>query len=401
MKKNVVIYVGSFEMPDRNAAAQRVMANALILKFLGYNVVFAGRNSEFKLGRNEFKKAKYQNSDFDFWEIGCSRNNVDWFLHLTSVSALRKLIEKYYKGRVYAIVCYNYPSLAQWRVNCLAHNFGALAMADVTEWYQPVRLTSLGAIIKNIDTLLRMRFVNQRMDGLVTTSAYLTRYYKKRFKDVIELPTLIDHNPSDLSALEATPDGQPKRLFYGGSVALDRKYGVLKDRIDWVIEILDAVKLAGGKFKLDIYGINKDEYINYSPVSYESLNRLGDSIEFHGIRPRSVLLDALRSADFSIFMRLPMRSTLAGFPTKFSESISFGTPVITNPLENIYPFMISGENCEFIEYNEFDKSVSKILSILMIPQSDIMRRKILCRSSATFHPMSFVSEVIKIFPMQI
>ena len=44
--KGTVLYVGGFELPDKNPAAHRVLNNAKILKNLGYNVVFCGVDKE-------------------------------------------------------------------------------------------------------------------------------------------------------------------------------------------------------------------------------------------------------------------------------------------------------------------------------------------------------------------
>lgn len=40
--KGTILYIGGFELPDKNAAAQRVVANAKALRDLNYNVVFIG-----------------------------------------------------------------------------------------------------------------------------------------------------------------------------------------------------------------------------------------------------------------------------------------------------------------------------------------------------------------------
>ena len=38
--KKTVLYIGGFQLPDKNAAALRVLGNAKILTELGYRVVF-------------------------------------------------------------------------------------------------------------------------------------------------------------------------------------------------------------------------------------------------------------------------------------------------------------------------------------------------------------------------
>lgn len=42
MDKKVIIYIGGFELPDKNAAANRVMNNAKIMRDIGYHVVLVG-----------------------------------------------------------------------------------------------------------------------------------------------------------------------------------------------------------------------------------------------------------------------------------------------------------------------------------------------------------------------
>ena len=41
-----IIYIGNFELPNKNAAAQRVIANGKIFRDLGYKVVYIGISKE-------------------------------------------------------------------------------------------------------------------------------------------------------------------------------------------------------------------------------------------------------------------------------------------------------------------------------------------------------------------
>ena len=41
MKKKI-LYIGGFELPDKNAAAHRVIANAKVLREMGFEVSFIG-----------------------------------------------------------------------------------------------------------------------------------------------------------------------------------------------------------------------------------------------------------------------------------------------------------------------------------------------------------------------
>ena len=43
---NSVLYIGGFDLPDKNAAAHRVLNNGKVLRELGYEVVFVTRHIE-------------------------------------------------------------------------------------------------------------------------------------------------------------------------------------------------------------------------------------------------------------------------------------------------------------------------------------------------------------------
>ena len=40
--KKAILYIGGFELPDKNAAAQRVVANGKLFTELGYSVYYIG-----------------------------------------------------------------------------------------------------------------------------------------------------------------------------------------------------------------------------------------------------------------------------------------------------------------------------------------------------------------------
>ena len=44
-----IIYIGGFELPDKNAAAQRIIGNSYALKELGYEVIFLGVSKSKKI----------------------------------------------------------------------------------------------------------------------------------------------------------------------------------------------------------------------------------------------------------------------------------------------------------------------------------------------------------------
>lgn len=399
-----IIYVGGFELPDLNAAAQRVVANALIFRDLGYRVVLVG------LTRRADAPAIGPVPGFDIrgleaWEAPYPEGNRQWLGRVVSIESVKCVTEAVRTDDpVRAIIAYNHPAVSQWRLLAYARSLGAKGVADVTEWYADERLNRVSSVVKNLDGRLRMNIVNRRMDGLITTSPFLSDYYRRPGHPLVELPTLMDEAPGTAEA--ATPDGFPKKLFFAGSgfdpASAARSREGPKERLDLVVEQLAVAARRGGRFTLDAYGVTLKDYVEVRPDHAEIITQLGDSLRFHGRRTRDEVRQALRRADYSIFLRSESRVTLAGFPTKYGESIAFGTPVLTNPLPNVMRHHQEGQTGFLLDIVSEERSVEALIGALTCTASKVQEMKDFCGASGMFHysrylePLSaFISELEK------
>ena len=401
LARNVILYIGAFELPDKNAAAQRVLSNAKLFQSLGYEVVLIGRSRSDEMQDGEIREANYPGIEFECWETAYPKSTGAWFKQIISISIIQQAFQQRLQGRLFAVICYNYPAIAQLAAKRFANRLGGFGIADVTEWYQSLRINKISALIKNFDTFLRMRAINFLMNGIITTSPLLTKYYGKSYESLAELPTLIDYKEPEGCNFSATETGLPKRLFFAGAIfdpnAISSEKGGLKDRLDWVIELLSGAYDLNARFTLEMFGVAKDEYLRIIPHHSEIVEKMSDCLVFHGRQPRKVLLETLVECDFSIFIRKEMRVVLAGFPTKFSESISYGTPVITSGLENIQPFMKEEINSIRIEYDQKDKAASRLAEVLDWPKEKVQAMKESCLNMKQFHFESYQEEVRMMF----
>jgi len=118
----------------------------------------------------------------------------------------------------------------------------------------------------------------------------------------------------------------------------------MKDRLDLILELLGEAQRAGARFRFDIFGITRDAYLAAVPRGIVDLEELANSVVFHGRVSSTEAAAAIRDADFTILIRDGNRVTLAGFPTKFSESVLQGTPVLANPIGEIEGYLSVGIN---------------------------------------------------------
>src|SRR5665213_152794 len=391
--RGTIIYVGAFEFPDRNTSAQRAHANALILREIGYRVVLIGVSRALPANA-VIERIDHSGLPFECWEIPQPASKWMWFHRVVSINAVTSMIEAHHPDDVAAVICYDYPAVPQERLKAFFHRRGAIALAEVTEWYGVSRMRSVAGIVRNIDRPLRMRWANRRMDGIIAASGFLSDFYRKSGVPTIELPTLPPAEAEAEATVAATPDGQPKSLVFAAtgfdpSVVAETRDGP-KDRLDRVIAALWVASGLGADFRLDIYGVERDDYLAIAPDHVSMLADLGERVKFHGWQPRDLVRTRLTEADYSIFLRKKTIASIAGFPTKFAESVHFGTPVITNAVGSIVSYHVEGRTGHYVDYEDSDVAGRQLATILKQSAAEITAMKEYCRSSGLFHYQRYV-----------
>ncbi len=355
-EKGTVLYVGGFEMPDKNAAAHRVLNNGKALRELGYNVVFLGISHS----ATELVSEMYQG--FECWSIPYPKGKVQWFNYLVSIKTLKKIAGKIenLKGMIF----YNYQSVCQMRALAYCRRNKLWSAADITEWYLASKKNPVFYAIKQADTSFRMRYLNKKADGIIAISKYLNDYYvNSGCKNVIQLPPLVDLS-EDKWIREPIEERKKIKLVYAGSP------GDIKDNCMIVIR---AVKQFKDKFELNVLGIDTEWLIQNGAGDY-----LGDHIVVHGRVSHKECLKQIKESDFQIFIRPDNLVTRAGFPTKLGESFACGTPVITNLSSNIGDYLIEGKN-SFVIAKVSPKALEELLyKILLLTKDEIIEMKKFC-----------------------
>lgn len=379
-----IVYIGGFALPDRNAAAQRVLNNARIFLALGYRVVLVGVSHDRPYDR-VLHPADAGAAEVDAFEIGYPASQLQWLDMIRADWPLRQLADRgiISPAEVTAVICYNHPAAAQWRIARCARNWGAKAIADCTEWYAPRAWTGPANIVKNLDILARMHWVNRRMDGLITISPYLTDHYRSALLPTVEIPTLIECAEGPPPSLPAAP--APLPLFaiasgFGADIGADE----IHDRIDWIIDLLDGVAQRGGRFILRVVGVDVARFTEVYPDLRPALAHLGGQVEFLGRQPRSAVIDMAQQAAFAFVLRKETRVTLAGFPTKYSEAVTFGTPVIINALPSVRAYHVEGRTGFTLDLNNREAAVDQLSNILAMHADTLMDMKRYCRESGIF-----------------
>ncbi len=387
-KKNI-LYIGGFELPDKNAAAHRVIANGKMLAELNYDVFYlAVQDTKDTTLKVEDTKSTFEG--FTYWSLKYPRNFIEWYKYIADADQIIDVIENHLPALPYAIIAYDYPAVALAKLLSYCRKKQILLIGDTTDWYKVYRGNLLFRIIKSFDTNYRMRWLHNHLDGMITVSRYLYDYYKKRAANVLFLPPLVDI--AEKKWEDAGNNlSEELRLVYAGQPF--SKGSGKKDRIDKVLFALsEAIKKEPINFKLLVIGITQDYYLENYGINTIPDN-IKDKVIFLGRLSHKEVLKEIQIADYSIFIRDDYRVTRAGFPTKFVESITCGTPVLTNSSSNIDEYLIEGEFGFLLNTSNQQRLTDSLLNAIAQPKEEIIKMKLACKRSQLFDYHQFLNSM--------
>ncbi|MBM6545752.1 glycosyltransferase [Janibacter sp. YIM B02568] len=339
-----IVYLGPFRLPDLNAAAQRVLANAKGLRQLGHDVVLAETGTVD--GRGGPIERLPAVEGFTCYRLPMNQRPVLDSPQL-SIRQIADLCDALDSPR--AVIAYNYPAVALTRLSAYCRRRGIACGADVTEWYGTSHLASRAAqAMKWTDTTLRMKVVHRRLDALVVISRFLENtYHGRKVPCVVRIPPLVDADTPKWHRSPEEPLTSELRLVYAGSPSAE------KERLDATVA---AVVTASQSvpIHLDVVGVTSGQFQQIYPSVPLPSREL---VTFHGRVSHEEALGWVAQADFSVIARDRSRVTDAGFPTKFVESITLGTPAVVTPHPDLTEILADGQMGTVVPLDGLDRTL--------------------------------------------
>lgn len=337
-KTKTILYVGGFVLPDGNAAAQRVLANARLFSAIGYNVAMINY-SESALAPRQALINGIECFDFPSSMKGIASS--------ADINFIQELLSK--RSDIGYVIAYNYPALPLIQLMKLCRAKRILCVGDVTEWYRARDVPLHKMAAKYFDTTVRMRWLLPRMDGLIVISNYLERYYQGLSK-VTLLPPLIDASDKKWRQPIFLSNDGVTRLVYAG------KPSRTKERLDLMVDAVRSLPDTP-RVVLDIVGITDQDFRRIY-----GWDVVDPRVIFHGRVSHEDAISFVKLADYSLIIRDDNLVTRAGFPTKFVESVTCGTPVICNDNSDLKTW-VDKCNCGFlVEASNLRNELMRVLS---------------------------------------
>ena len=302
MSKKVIIYIGNFLFPEGDAASKLVESNGRILNDLGYKVIYISK--DFELGSNSTILETKNYYDFsEYFRIPFHKSIRQL---LGSSKRYNEVIELFelYKNQLECIILYGAPStnfflvskISKW---CLRNNIRFIGnIADISAFSHG---TIFERILKWGNYSILRYYLKYTTDGIIAVSKYIKDYFSYKENKIIIIPPLT--NSEEVLEPYIINNSKTNLVYAGIPFPIDgRRVDVssYKDRLDIIIELLSKVYKINQKFKFDIYGLTKEEYLMVIKEDKTILDEMSEFIEFHGKVNHRKVVKAISEADFTI-----------------------------------------------------------------------------------------------------
>ena len=336
-----VIYLGSFRFPNFDAAAARVLNIARALRELGHDVSFISWGGEYRK-EDLCEDGVYRYDSFPYimtnelTRPGMSKKEM--FMNKMQRGEKTRRLLKDWSSPIDVIITYN-NSLCRWLIP-FCEKRGVKLINDITEWYDYNELKITDWMGYAYDMHVRQKKVKNK----IVISSYLYHFYGETHNIVV--PAISDasepkwHENMGYAKAFVKPFGGIT-LIYAGTPAK-------KDAMHHVVNAVHRLNEEGRAIRFLVIGTTRESYLS----RYASLLHTKDlhgNIKFQGRVSQDVIPSFYHQADFMVLLRDQIRKSNAGFPTKFTESFTSGTPIIANLTSDLGKYLKDGETGFVVE----------------------------------------------------
>ncbi|MDK3257128.1 glycosyltransferase family protein [Blastococcus capsensis] len=260
-----------------------------------------------------------------------------------------------------------------------ARRHGFALVPDVVEWYDAghLPLGRFGPFA--LANELAMRVVAPRSRDVIVISSYLERWFARHGSRVLRVPPLFPVTPTHRPP---SADGR-LTLAYAGNFAEKDRPTVLN-----LLRLPTLVPDAGDRLRIDLVGSDATEARRALGPDAAAVAWDSPVFRWRGRVDNAAARALIGSADFVVLQRSAIRSNLAGYPSKVAESLSLGTPVMTNPTSDLGTDLTHGRDAWLLRDESLDALVEAVRDLLAAPRPAVDRAAVLRSAERLYSPAS-------------
>lgn len=365
---NRVFICGYFNFPRGGAAANYVQSLAKIFLTLGKKViVVSNRNPNVSFEGNKYQEIQIENVQL----------RDDKFGHYMDFNFL---MGKYYKQILLKcsvdygdlIIAYSRDAFILNSVLKIGKKVGARTGVCLVEWFEKKDYSRWFKNVEYWKSQISFYRENLKFDYIFPISTYIEDYYKKRNCKTFRLPCLVDTEEFEYNKKKL----EDKKIFiFPGN-------GKMKDALEETIlafSLLDDKEAL--KLEFHICGVGK---LAQEIIKEHNLEKsLADKIIIHEWMPYEKLVDLYHRAHFMILARDISRMTLANFPSKIPETLSYGIiPICSRVGDYTKLYLMDGINSLIMDGCDVQTILLGIRRALAMSDQDIINYSNRCRITA-------------------
>lgn len=383
MKKILIVSTDKF--PNGNAGAVRQETLAKLFKECGYNsnIIALGDSTRYEMKRyNGIIYCSFRSEKIDIYH--------KFLNYATYKSRLKKFITAN-KEKFDAILVVNVPIDVFLFLKKYSKKNNIRLLHDCVEWYSASQF-KFGIFSPNY---IKKDFINKilidKNVSVISISKYLNNYFSNKNISTVRIPFILD-----VKNIRFKKNLNKDKVVFTYAGAMGKKDN-LKEFIKATAMLSNEEK---EKIEIRIFGVSKNELIKTGGVDIQTLELLKKQIKIFGRVNRSIVIKNFEETDFTILLRnSEERYAKAGFPTKFVESLSYGTPVFCNLSSDLGDYINDGEECIVIKDLSQQSMINGIKQAIMLSEEDRKNMQIKARLCAekNFDYRIYNDKIMQIF----
>lgn len=352
---SIIIFGDSFTFPDGNAATNRVHTYAKGFYENGISVHVICFASQYSNSGNGITNGIHYYHPF-----GQSKRSIYFLLRqqqkiLKYFYALKLIREINKIDGVSAIICYTHILQTQLYAFVIAIIINTKLILERSE--HPLRRYQDSFCLR-IQGRAKVYVETKLYDGFFCISNYLIDFYKSRGvsnKKLFLVPSTVDTERFQIPIVSQFPF---EYILYSGSLT------VKKDGVDILIK--SFAKICGKYSEINLVLIGKGDNLD-DEIIIENLVRklkIEHRVYFTGQIPRSEIPKYLSNAKILALARPQSLVSDAGFPSKLTEYLATGKPVVVTKVGEISLYLRDNENAFLTNPDSIDEFADKLDFVL-------------------------------------